>query len=168
MKISDNTVVSLAYELRVDNESGEVVDKAEGNKPFTFLVGAGNVLEEFENNIMGKEQGDAFAFSIDKENAYGPVDERAVVEVPKDVFMVDGKLATDLLKEGHYLQMQDQNGNPLRGKVVNVDESAVTMDFNHPMAGKDLYFSGSVMEVREATEEEIDHGHAHGVGGHHH
>ena len=73
-----------------------------------------------------------------------------------------------LLEEGKILNMQDQHGNPLRGKVTNVGDETVTMDFNHPMAGEDLYFSGEVVGVREATEEELDHGHVHGPGGHEH
>lgn len=168
MKVAENKVVAVAYELRVDNPEGDVVDKAERESPFTFLVGTGNVIEQFENNLKGKEAGDAFSFSIESDDAYGPVDERAIVDVPKEAFMVEGQVANDLLQEGKFLQMQDQNGNPLRGKIVNVQDNAVKMDFNHPMAGKDLFFSGEVVEVREASPEEIDHGHVHGPGGHHH
>ena len=168
MKISKDKVVSLSYTLRQGGKNGDVVEQVGKDKPFTFLFGAGNVLEQFETNLDGKEEGDSFQFSIDSENAYGAVDPKAVVEVPKGAFVVDGKVAEELLEEGKILNMQDQHGNPLRGKVTSVGDENVTMDFNHPMAGEDLFFSGEVVGVREATAEELDHGHVHGPGGHQH
>ena len=168
MEIQNNTVVSITYDLKVGNADGALVEKVEAAAPFVFLFGAGGLLPEFEENLNGLSAGKAFEFTIESDNAYGPVQEEAIIELPLNIFEVDGAVPDDLLVIGRYLTMQDHQGNPLRGKVVEVGADKVKMDFNHPLAGVDLYFKGGVESVREATEEEIAHGHVHGEGGHHH
>ncbi|MCF8225886.1 MAG: FKBP-type peptidyl-prolyl cis-trans isomerase [Bacteroidales bacterium] len=162
MEISKEKVVSITYELRQDNENGELVEKVTVDQPLTFIYGIGGMLPKFEENLDGKKTGESFNFGLNSEEAYGPVVENAVVDVPIDVFKVDGKIDDNMLKTGNMIPMMDNSGNRLNGKVIEIKESAITMDFNHPMAGKDLYFSGKVTEVREATPDELSHGHVHG------
>ncbi len=160
MNIEENKVVSLTFNLRLNDEEGELVEKVEKEKPLTFLYNAGNILEPFEENIKGMQPGDDFSFQIDSEKAYGPVREEAVIDLPKEAFKVEGELRTDLLQEGVRVPMRDQEGNPVEGKVVEIGEEEVKMDFNHPLAGENLHFSGEVIDVREATQEELQQGQA--------
>jgi FKBP-type peptidyl-prolyl cis-trans isomerase SlyD len=169
MKVAENTVVSLIYELRAENASGDIVEKVEAHQPFVFLFGANNVLPDFETNLIEKEKGNAFSFSITSENAYGDFTEEAIVNVPRSVFETDnGEDTEKLLFIGNVLTLVDQDGNPIQGKVVSANSENVVMDFNHPLAGKGLHFTGEVLDVRKASLEEISHGHVHGPGGHHH
>lgn len=168
MKIEKNKVVSLLYELHVGNAQGELIEKVDPAEPFAFLFGGGGLLPEFELNLAGKKAGDHFSFEIKSENAYGKFSLEAIVEIPKSVFSVNGEIAHEMLVEGKMIPMRDENGNPFQGKVLAVGIDKVKMDFNHPMAGKDLHFTGEILEVRNATEEELSHGHVHGAGGHHH
>lgn len=168
MEIQNNTVVSITYDLKIGNAEGALVEKVEAFAPFVFLFGAGGLLPEFEENLSGLTEGKAFEFSIESDNAYGPVQDEAIIELPLNIFEVDGAIPDDLLVVGRYLTMQDHQGNPLRGKVEEVGTDKVKMDFNHPLAGADLHFKGGVVSIREASEEELAHGHVHGEGGHHH
>lgn len=167
MNIENKKVVSITYKLQEGSQSGEIVQEVDSKEPFVFLFGAQQVLPDFEANLNGKTVGDTFEFGVKSENAYGPVDENAVVNLPRNMFEADGKLG-EIVKVGNFLPMKDQEGNPLQGLVLEVTDEHVRMDFNHPMAGKDLYFSGEVIDVRDATSEETEHGHAHGPGGHQH
>ena len=167
MKIAKNTVVSINYKLQQNDESGEVIQEVKDQEPFVFLFGHGQVLPQFETNLDSKSKGDNFEFGIKSEDGYGARDEKAVADLPVAIFMKDGKLM-EMVQVGQFLPMNDQEGNQMQGLVLEVTEETVKMDFNHPMAGIDLYFSGEVLEVREATAEELDHGHVHGPGGHQH
>ncbi|ABG60666.1 FKBP-type peptidyl-prolyl cis-trans isomerase [Cytophaga hutchinsonii] len=168
LTISENKVVRLTYELSEDSKKDEVIEKVDADQPATFLFGVGGLLPEFEENLFGLKQGDSFKFSIASENAYGPLDPNALVDIPKEAFTIDGKLQEDMLQVGSILPMRDNEDNFLQGRIVELKDDAVIMDFNHPLAGKDLYFKGTIIDVREATAEEISHGHVHGEGGHHH
>ncbi|MEO9802152.1 MAG: FKBP-type peptidyl-prolyl cis-trans isomerase [Reichenbachiella sp.] len=167
MNIGNQKVVSITYKLQEGNKSGEVVQEVDNKEPFVFLFGAQQVLPDFEMNLKDKAVGDLFEFGVQSDSAYGPVDENAIVNLPRTMFEADGKLG-EIVKVGNFLPMKDQEGNPLQGLVLEIADEHVRMDFNHPMAGKDLFFSGEVLDVREATAEELEHGHAHGPGGHHH
>ncbi len=160
-------VISLTYELRAGSAQGDLIENADKANPAQFLFGTGNLIPDFENNVGSLNQGDAFEFTIQSDNAYGPVNREAVVDLPKSVFVIDGELASDMLEIGNLVPMRDQEGNPLNGKVVEVGEETVKMDFNHPLAGMDLHFKGEVLKTRDATEEEVTHGHVHtGQDGH--
>ncbi len=165
MKISKHTVPSVSYTLRVE---GEIVDQATVEEPLTFLFGIGAMIPGFEKNLAEKEQGDEYDFVLQPEEAYGNYDSNAIVDLPIDTFKIDGKVQDDILKIGNVVPMQDQHGTPLRGIVKEITDANVTMDFNHVLAGKELHFTGSIVEVREATSEEIEHGHVHGPEGHQH
>lgn len=168
MKIENNTVVSVNYNLSIKG-TNEQVEQTSKENPFVFLFGAGGLLPDFENNLNGKNPGDAFDFFIDAANGYGVRDEQHVVMIPIDAFLgEDGKLDEENVKVGITLPMVDNEGNRLYGQVMEITKEHVKMDFNHPLAGKDLHFKGEVLEVRAATAEEIAHGHVHGPHGHHH
>ena len=149
MKIAPNTHVALTYQLLVD---GEIVDQATAERPLEFIYGAGFLLPAFEQNIENLEAGQAFEFRLDAENGYGEVMAEAVIELPKTAFMVDGKIEEGMLEVGSTIPMMDNQGHQMVGTVTQVGRESVTMDFNHPLAGKELNFSGKVEEVREATD----------------
>jgi len=167
--MSDQThkVITVDYKLFRDTAEGEMIETTEGKQPLVFLTGAGHMLPEFENNISPLNTGDSFSFGIKSENAYGTRTEEAVIDLTKDMFMEDGKLV-EQVAVGNMLPLQDQHGRVVPGRVLSINETTVTVDVNHPLADQDLHFTGSVVEVREATTEEIEHGHVHGPGGHEH
>jgi len=158
MAIDKQKVVSVTYQLSVNDFDGEVVETVDKEKPLTFLYGVGNMLEKFEENIKGLNEGDDFNFKIPSEEAYGEASEDAIVDLPIDTFKIEGEIDHDLLKEGNYIPMQDQEGNRLDGIVLEVGDEKVKMDFNHPLAGDDLFFKGQVLSVRDASNEEINQG----------
>jgi FKBP-type peptidyl-prolyl cis-trans isomerase SlyD len=112
--------------------------------------------------------GDSFDFVVESDEAYGEIEKEAIVKIPVDTFKVDGKFDAAGFPIGKLVPMSDQDGNMLRGKVLEVTADAIKMDFNHPLAGMDLYFTGQVINIREASQDEISHGHVHGPDGHHH
>ena len=160
-----NNVVSIVYELRADSKVGEVVESLTSENPLTFLFGTGGLLPKFEEQLNGLKSGDNFEFLLNSEDAYGPIVENAIVHVPQSVFEVDGNIDENLMKIGSMVPMMDAEGRRLNGKVIALEGDAVKMDFNHPMAGNDLFFKGEVSDVRSATEEELSHGHIHAEGG---
>ncbi len=164
MKIYKNAFVSLHYTLHTDNAEGPIVEICDDKRPLNFVFGAGRMLPHFEQNIEGLQYGDTFSFSLTPEQAYGERREDAVVSVPKNIFVMDGKLREDLLVLGTRVPMMDDNGQHIVGIVLEVTDNNVTLDFNHPMAGETLFFEGKIVEVREATVEELI-GPQHGCGG---
>ncbi len=164
MNVTKDKVVSISYELKVN---GDLIDSAQADNPLVFLYGHGQLLPLFENNIKNLAEGDSFEFMIPSKDGYGEVNEDAIVELPKEIFVIDGELQEDLLIIGNRLPMRDSEGNALDGTVIEVTDSSVVMDFNHPLAGQDLFFTGKIEMIREATAEEISHGHVHGHGHHH-
>ncbi|UOQ64379.1 FKBP-type peptidyl-prolyl cis-trans isomerase [Hymenobacter volaticus] len=169
-QISENKVVTITYDLSVtdDNQQKVLVESAEADAPMVFLFGQSGLPEEFERQLDGKQAGDSFAFSLTPEQAYGEYDDQAVVDIPKNVFEIDGQVDQEMLQVGNFLPMADNQGHHMQGKVVEIGPDSVKMDFNHPLAGMVMHFDGKVAEVREATQEELDHGHVHGEGGHAH
>jgi len=165
MKINPRHVVSLTYDLYVDQEDGSEVlqETATEEQPLTFLYGAGQMLPRFEENLAGLSTGDSYEFRLPAEDAYGNYDEEAVANLPKEMFN-----GADIPEIGSIVPLQDNNGNRFQGQVISVAEDAVIVDLNHPMAGQELHFKGSILNVRPATPEELSHGHAHGPDGHHH
>jgi len=160
MKIAPNTHVALTYQLMVD---GELVDQATVERPLEFLYDAGFLLPGFEENIKDLEPGQSFEFRLDAANGYGEVMPEAVIELPKSAFMVDGKIDEEMLQVGNTIPMMDNQGHQMIGMVTEVAPEYVMMDFNHPLAGKELHFTGKVEEVREATD--VDRAKYSGMGG---
>ncbi len=156
MKAKKNKVVSLTYELIVD---GALADKADESRPLDYIHGTGMLLPKFESEVEGKEPGDEFAFTLTPEEGYGVFDETRLIPLPKEAFMIDGKVREDLLVVGKVIPMMSDSGQVVNGIVYDVTDEKVTMNFNHPMAGKTLNFTGKVIEVRDASEKELQKGH---------
>jgi FKBP-type peptidyl-prolyl cis-trans isomerase SlyD len=165
MIIAKDKVVSLTYELRLDNPKGNIIESLSNDSPLIFIYGSGNLLPKFEENIAGLKVGDRFNFNLNATDAYGEVNNEAIVHVPISAFSVNGSIDQDMLHIGNKIPMQDSAGNKLTGIVKEVSDQAVMMDFNHPLAGNHLFFMGEITDIREATEEEMIHGHIHSHGG---
>lgn len=170
MKIAKNRVVSLSYTLNGEDAKGNkfLIETVSQEEPLTFIFGLSGFPEKFEQELNAMEEGQAFNFKLREDEAYGPKDEQAVVRLPKDIFLEEGEFDIDRFKPGIIVPMSDADGNTMPSKILEVTDKDLLMDFNHPLAGLTLYFEGKILEVREATKEEIDHGHVHGPGGHHH
>jgi FKBP-type peptidyl-prolyl cis-trans isomerase SlyD len=170
MVIENEKVISVSYELTVvDNGQQTVVEKTEDNNPFVFLMGTGFLLESFEKNLLGLKVGDKFDFVIDYKNGYGERDNQNIAQIPVGAFQDEqGNMDEEMVVVGNMLPMIDSEGNRINGVVLDVNNEFVKMDFNHPLAEKDLRFCGEVLNIRKATQEELDHGHVHGEGGVHH
>jgi FKBP-type peptidyl-prolyl cis-trans isomerase SlyD len=168
MIIEKNKAVFVHYTLTEGTADGQLVETTENREPLAFIYGIGMMIPDFEKNIAGMKSGDTFEFGIPAGSAYGEYDEGALVEVPKTIFEVDGNIQDGLLEVGNVLPLTDQEGNNLQGMVAWVGPETVKIDFNHPMAGVDLYFKGHVDNVRDAEPAEMEHGHIHGEGGHQH
>ena len=162
MNIKQNSVVAVTYDLYTsENDEKVFVEKADEQNPLVFLYGQGMMLPKFEENLSGLAVGDTYDFELSAADAYGEKDETAITDLPIDMFEGMDKPEVDSV-----LPLQDNQGNQFRAKVTAVTDQSVTVDLNHPMAGQDLHFKGNIIEVREATQEELEHGHAHGVDGH--
>lgn len=172
MTIKDKTVVSVVYSLSVKNiqqPQEKQVEKTTKENPFVFIFGTGSLLVDFENNLHNKKIGDKFDFQISAEKGYGIRNENYVISIPIDSFkQPDGTINLNELKIGNVLPMTDNQGTRLQGTIIDISASQVKMDFNHELAGMDLHFTGEVLSVRNASTEELEHGHVHGPGGHHH
>ena len=163
MKIANNSVVTLNYRLNAGLPDAPMqhIESTDPKNPFRFLSGAGGLIQGFENNLMGLEPGDSFDFKLSPADAYGETDKDAIVALPVDIFKHEGALDMEILKVGNMVPMRDHEGHTLNGRIAAFNDQTVTMDFNHPLAGHALHFAGEIVEVREATPEEISHGHVH-------
>lgn len=160
MKVAENAVVVIDYTL-TDNE-GEVIDSSEGAGPLAYLHGMGNIITGLETALLGKEAGDEVKASIEPANAYGERHEDMKQDVPKELFG-----GIDKIEVGMQFQSETDDG-PVMVTVVAIGDEMITVDGNHPLAGVHLNFDVTIREVREASEEELEHGHVHGEGGHQH
>jgi FKBP-type peptidyl-prolyl cis-trans isomerase SlyD len=160
MKITKNSVVTINYTLT--DEGGEVLDTSKGREPLSYIQGMGNIIPGLESSLDGRSAGDRFKVSVDPENAYGARDEKRVVKVARERFE-----GVDDLEVGMQFRAEGGSGGSQIVTVTAVGEDTVTVDANHPLAGKTLNFDVEVVNVREATAEEISHGHVHGPGGAH-
>ena len=167
MSIAKNNVVFISYQLAFPDENGQpdVVEIVDEKEPMVFIHGLSGLPEAFEQNLLGLNEGDTFDFSISAEDAYGNVDPNAIIELPKSIFQAEDQSADDILQIGNFIPMTDDQGNRMQGLVVSIEGETVTMDFNHPLAEKTLMFQGKILKIREATPDEIAHGHVHGEGG---
>jgi FKBP-type peptidyl-prolyl cis-trans isomerases 2 len=155
MKVENDKVVAVSYQLEVE---GKIADKSAPGAPLEYIHGSGMLLPKFEAALEGKEPGDRFDFVLSPEDGYGTYDPKFLVELPKTAFAIDGQVREDLLVVGRTIPMLNQAGQVVQGTVGKVTDSTVTMDFNHPMAGKTLHFTGAVESVRGATDKELAEG----------
>lgn len=170
MQVSKEKVVTVNYYLTASKDGGpeELVEQTSPERPFVFLQGFGGVLPDFESNLETKQKGDKFDFHITADKAYGKFESEYVIKLDKSIFIIDGNFDANRIKVGADIEMNDAEGNPLVGRVLQVGDSFIEMDFNHPLAGYNLHFIGEILDVRAASAEELDHGHVHGPHGHHH
>jgi FKBP-type peptidyl-prolyl cis-trans isomerase SlyD len=168
MTVGENKVVSMIYTLREESESGQMIQKVTEDRPFVYLFGIGGLLPAFKANLEGLKTGDAFSFVLKKDEAYGLPSDENIIRLDKQVFEIDGVFDEAAIKVGEIIPMEDEEGYPLSGKVLEVGDNNVLIDFNHPLAGLDLYFEGKILDIRDATGEELAHGHIHGAHGHQH
>jgi FKBP-type peptidyl-prolyl cis-trans isomerase SlyD len=153
LHVQDGQVVSLVYTLQVD---GEVIDSSEENEPLQFIQGEGHIIPGLEGALYEMGIGESKNLVIAPEDGYGEFNEEAFIEVPKDQFppSVPIELGTEL-------QVRNPEGDVLEARIDKIEEDSVRLDFNHPLAGKELHFDVKVIALRQATEEEISHGHVH-------
>ena len=168
MTVGDKKVVSMTYTLKENNANGSIIQTVEEDRPFVYLFGMGGLLPAFKENLEGLKKGDTFDFVLAKEDAYGVPSSDNILKLEKKIFEVDGKFDEEIIKVGEIIPMEDQEGNPLSGKIKEIGDDYVVVDFNHPLAGMDLFFEGKIIDIRDATKEELEHGHAHGPEGHKH
>lgn len=158
MKIAPYKFVAVSYKLYVgDDAEQDLVEETSANQPLTFISGTGTMIEAFEKNLTGLSVGDTFDFVIPAEEAYGEYFDDRVVDLPKNMFEIDSVFDEERVFEDATIPMMDSDGNRLTGTVVSVGDEVVVMDFNHPLAGDALHFTGKVEEVRDAAEEEIQY-----------
>lgn len=161
MQIGKNSVVSINYTLK--NPDGQTIDTSEGREPLTYMHGVGQLIPGLEKHLEGKQVGDKLNVTVSPEEGYGLRDERAVLQVPSSAFQ-----GVPEIKPGMQFRAQGPQGQMHVVTVTKVEGDQITVDGNHPLAGVPLNFAVDVVTVREATQEEIEHGHVHGPGGHHH
>ena len=157
--IQNDSVVNFNYTLT--NAAGDVLDKSQG-EPLVYLHGAHNIVPGLENAMLGKQIGDKFVVTVEPEEAYGEYQAEMVQEVPRNMFQ-----GVDDIQTGMQFQAQTDDGVQVV-TVKDVTPELVIVDANHPLAGQALTFDVEVVAIRAATAEELEHGHAHGIGGHHH
>ena len=155
MKIGKNKMVSLTYDLHYDNAEGEMIEQATIEKPLSFIFGAGLMLPKFEESLENLEAGHPFEISLQDVDAYGELDENAIVDLPKHIFFIDGEFDDEIVSVGATVPMMSTSGQRLNGLVLEITDEIVKMDFNHPLAGENLFFKGEIVEVREATDDEL-------------
>lgn len=160
MLVESQRVVVLNYTL-TDNH-GNVIDQSTDSS-FAYLHGANNIIPGLENALHGKKAGDEMKVSVSPEEGYGDRDDSKTQQVPKEMFPEDAEI-----EPGMQFHAQGPNGETLVVSVASVQDDTVTVDGNHPLAGVHLNFAVEIVEVRDASQEEIEHGHVHGPGGHHH
>ena len=160
MQIEDKRVVTLAYILK-DNDDN-IIDQSDDGS-FCYLHGASNIIPGLESALTGKISGDKLSVSIPPEEAYGVREDEKIQNVPREMFPPEQEI-----EPGMQFHAQSPDGNTLVVTIAKVEEDSVTVDGNHPRAGVHLNFDVRIMDVREATSEELDHGHVHGPGGHQH
>ncbi len=161
MRIAENKVVRLDYTLR--NKGGDVLDTSDGAEPLTYLHGFSQIVPGLEKELEGMEAGQGKDVVVTPEEGYGVPDPEGVFSVPRSAFPEDAKLSV-----GDSFIGEDDEGQALPVRVVELKEDAVVVDANHPLAGETLFFHVDVREVRDATAEEIEHGHTHDGDEHDH
>lgn len=161
MEIAKDKIVSIEYTLT--DADGNVIDKSEGRGPLAYLHGRGGIIPGLEEALEGKQIGEELTVTVPPEKGYGPRNDGLLNRVPKEAFK--GQLEFEL---GLQFPVQDQEGNQRLVTIVHIEEDDIVLDANHPLAGVDLTFEVKIAEVRDATAEELEHGHSHGEGGHQH
>ena len=155
--MQENKYITVAYELYTDNEKGihELVEKAPVEHPFQFITNMGVALDAFEAKVAALAEGENFDFTLTADEAYGPYEEAHVIDLDKEIFCIDGRFDKNTIYPGNVIPLVNADGNRFQGLILEVTDSKVKVDLNHPLAGKDLHFRGEVVTSRPATVAEI-------------
>lgn len=153
MTIEDKKVASIHYTLK--NSDGATLDSSAGQEPLAYLHGYKNLVPGLEKELTGKKIGDKLSVVVEPEEGYGDKDPQLIQELSKDMFG-----GIDKIEVGMEFHAQTQNGMQVV-EVIEVDGDTITIDGNHPLAGADLHFDVEVTDIRDATEQELEHGHVH-------
>ncbi len=155
-KVDDGQVVSMDYTLRVD---GQTVDASKPDAPLQFIQGMGQILPALEQQLYDMRVGDRKSITLNAKDGYGEENPEAFMEVPREAFPPDVPLEI-----GTHIELMDRSGQPAVGSIASVNEQAIRLNMNHPLAGKQLHFEVTISGVRPASKEEVSHGHVHGEG----
>ncbi len=139
--------VTVQYKLYIDDPSGELVEETSEEQPYEFIIGSGEQFEAFDKHIKGLNVGDSFSFLVECEDAFGLVDEGAISEIPKKSFEHEGKLDDSLFELYNMIPMKDEDGNEFSGVIIGMTEDKIELDFNHPLAGENIWFDGEVIDI---------------------
>ncbi len=159
--IEKNKVISISYSLK--DGQGEELDRADTDKPLEYLHGSGNIVPGLENSLNGLKVGDKKEVTVEPKDGYGDILADLKMEIERKSFPADQKIAIGM---EFMAELSDGKKHPFN--VVDIKDDKIHVDGNHPLAGQTLYFSIEIMNIRDATADELKHGHAHGEGGHHH
>ena len=156
MTIEDYRIVTVSYEVRDNGPEGPLLERMDVNYPFKFMFGVGQMLPGWERQLFGKKAGTGFAFQLTPDMAYGMPRADQVLDMPIDLFKNDAdQITPELLQEGQFITLTGTDGKAVNGKILSWDDEKVKVDINHALAGKTLFFSGAVLDVREATPDEL-------------
>lgn len=155
---TSNKYITVAYKLYAPTQENpqELLEETSAEHPFQFISGMGYSLDAFEAQIIPLEKGSAFDFTIGIDDAYGPYMEEGIQKVPRSVFEIEGKLNDQYIYEGAVVPLMNADGERFNGTITEIGANEITVDLNHPLAGKPLHFVGTVIENRDATNEEIE------------
>ena len=174
MEQNNNKFMSVVYQLYTVTDGKKNLEEQTGEeKPFEFITGFGIALDAFEQQVMGLAKGETFDFTLTPEQAFGAYEPEGMHKVDRGIFMINGHFDHENIYEGAVITLMDNEDHHFMAKVIKIEEDGVTIDTNHPLAGKSLNFTGKIVENREATEEEVQHLIKHLTGGcggcgHHH
>lgn len=156
METIENKYITVAYKLySIEDGEKDFTEEATVEQPFQFISGLGLTLDAFENQVKGLQKGDEFDFTIDCAEAYGDYDDEHIVDLPKNIFEIEGEFDSERIVVGNVVPLMTSDGQRINGTVTEVREDVVVMDMNHPLAGCDLNFVGEIVENRPATNEEL-------------
>jgi FKBP-type peptidyl-prolyl cis-trans isomerase SlyD len=161
MQLIENTVGSIIFTLTMNSYDGQVIEKVSENEPFDFVFGVGAMLESFENELKGLKEGDEFKFILSKDKAYGTYSPEMIIDLEKQLLIdqiEDPEMIEEEIQIDNFIPMLDPDGNMLNGKLIEIGDEMVKLDFNHPLADMDLYFVGKVLALRPASPAEIHDG----------
>lgn len=152
LKVEPGNIITLSYVLR--DETGQMIEKMDMNYPFKFYFGNGKLLPQFEQGLLDKTEQEDFEFSIKANDAYGPIEQGNILELDYSIFEQQGLADANTLLVGNFISLTDDQGDRHQGKILAINSEKVKLDFNHALAGKDLYFKGTVLNIRKASIDE--------------
>jgi FKBP-type peptidyl-prolyl cis-trans isomerase SlyD len=153
LQVTNNSFITLLFTLKADSIHGEIIDKANQENPLRFNFDSNDVSNIFSDKLLGKELGARFSFTIEAKNAFGEVEQENVVEIPRGNFHFNNKThEAQVLQVGNYVPMEDEGEEISEAKIVSFNDEFVTLDFNHPLAGKNLFMEGEILNIENNTQ----------------